>query len=181
MIYMNGIYQGFGPPEGVWRYIYNSDIVGWTDADLRDLGNIFVSYKLPSVVIYIYIYMAYVQPAVSSDLIYACSAPGRCFWGCCHYYIDTAIDIEIVCTQVHDVRPECLVPVKILHKSWATVCGVVGRMRRISLGRIRKERLGGQSSACRLPSPANLTSSSIVTTPQPVPTSRGPRDSISCD
>jgi hypothetical protein len=67
---MNGIYQGFGSPEGVWRYIYNSDIVGWTDADLRDLGNIFVSYKLPSVVIYIYIYMAYVQPAVSSDLIY---------------------------------------------------------------------------------------------------------------
>jgi hypothetical protein len=61
-IYMNGIYQGFGPPEGVWRYIYYSDMVGQLDADLRGLGNIFVSYELPSVVIY----MAYVQPAVSS-------------------------------------------------------------------------------------------------------------------
>jgi hypothetical protein len=59
---MNGIYQGFGPPEGVWRYIYYSDMVGQLDADLRGLGNIFVSYELPSVVIY----MAYVQPAVSS-------------------------------------------------------------------------------------------------------------------
>jgi hypothetical protein len=48
--------------------------------------------------------------------------------GCCHYYIDAAIHIEIACTQVHDVYPECMVPVITLHKSWAAVCGVMSQL-----------------------------------------------------